>query len=742
MKLTMMKGSMKRHFFVLLAVFSITAFGQPTPYVWTTPSRDAAGSMPCGGGDVGMNVWVEPTGDVLFYLARSGCFDENNSLLKLGRFRIRFSEPLRMEHFRQALVLHEGYVSIGDGEKELLLWADVEKPVVHVELDARHAIGMEVTYENWRTTDRRLTKREAFQSSYKFAVPATGVVQHRDSVCAEPACLTFLHHNADTTVFDTTVAQQQLLSVKDQLYNPLARRTFGGRMQGRGFVYAGTVQDSCQDVPCQGYRYLSLKASRRHHLQIVMATVQGTIVEWQKLLQDTERSVTLKLDRKTARNWWRSFWQRSYVEPLGDGPHRELLRNYTLFRYMLGCNARGAWPTKFNGGLFTFDPSLVKDEADYRLSPDFRNWGGGTHTAQNQRLVYWPMLKNGDYDALTAQLDFYLRCLKNTELRSRVYWNHGGACFTEQIENFGLPNLAEYGKKRPEGFDPGMERNAWLEYEWDTALEFCQMALLAHEYCGMDIRRYEPLIASVLDFFDEHYQYLARQRSAKVLDDRGRLVIYPGSGAETFKMAYNPASTIAGLRTVTAQYIRYRGDSSRFDALQKRLPDIPIREGRIQPAEAWARVQNTESPQLYPVFPWRVYGVGRSGLDVAVNTYRQDTLALKFRSHIGWKQDNIWAACLGLTDEAQRLTELKMGDGPYRFPAFWGPGFDWSPDHNWGGSGMIGIQEMLLQEAPDGQLLLFPAWPREWDVRFRLHATDGRIVEAEMKGGRISTNQK
>ena len=35
---------------------------------------------------------------------------------------------------------------------------------------------------------------------------------------------------------------------------------------------------------------------------------------------------------------------------------------------------------------------------------------------------------------------------------------------------------------------------------------------------------------------------------------------------------------------------------------------------------------------------------------------------------------------------------------------------------------MIGMQEMLLQEA-DGKILLFPAWPKDWDVHFKLHAT-------------------
>ena len=48
-----------------------------------------------------------------------------------------------------------------------------------------------------------------------------------------------------------------------------------------------------------------------------------------------------------------------------------------------------------------------------------------------------------------------------------------------------------------------------------------------------------------------------------------------------------------------------------------------------------------------------------------------------------------------------------MADGPFRFPAFWGPGYDWAPDHNWGGSGMIGLQEMLLQAVGE-KIHLFP----------------------------------
>ena len=679
--------------------------------------------MPCGGGDIGMNVWVED-GDVLFYLSRSGCFDENNTLLKLGRFRIHLSKPFALSSFRQQLVLKDGYVQVTDGQKWVQIWADVNKPVVHVEVSIEKELtDVDVTYESWRTHDREITHRERFQTSYKFSAPQ-GLTTKRDSIIAATDGLTFVHQNGEQTIFDVTVTQQQMDAVKDRLYNPLKNLIFGGRLHGDQFVLKGTMKGRYASSDYQGWTYSSKRPAQRHAFTIALATKQGSFADWLSLLRETERQIQTKRDWKQTRDWWHQFWQRSYVE-MKEGT---LARNYTLFRYMLGCNSRGGWPTKFNGGLFTFDPEYVEKAPEYRLTPDYRNWGGGVHTSQNQRLVYWPMLKNGDFDMLCPQLDFYLRIYPNAEERSRLYWGHEGACITEQVENYGLPCYPEYGTKRPAGFDPGVERNAWLEYEWDTCLEFCMMALEAHRYSGMNIDRYLPMIRSCLRFFDEHYQYLANMRGAKRLDGNGKLVLYPGSGGETYKMAYNSTSTIAALRTV-AEAI---GDT----ALLGRLPDITIRDGKIQPALHYERVNNTETMQLYPVFPWRMYGVGRPNLDIARNTYLNDSLAIQFRSHVGWKQDLIWAACLGLTDEARRLLELKMGDGPHRFPAFWGPGFDWSPDHNWGGSGMIGMQEMLMQEAGN-KIYLFPAWPREWDVRFKLHASDNTIVEAELQGGKV-----
>ncbi|MFW9607165.1 MAG: DUF5703 domain-containing protein [Prevotella sp.] len=730
-----------RKLFLLLLFIPLFGWGIPADVVWHSQSKNSSESMPVGGGSIGMNVWVE-NGDIYFYLCRSGSFDENNTLLKQGRFRIRLTPNLDTTHnFSQRLSVYNGYVIISDRNTSVKLWVDVFKPVVHISIDSKKTIVVEYDYHNWRYRNREISKKESFQNSYKFGVPK-GVFTSHDTVTPSDCNITFFHQNPDTTVFDATVAQQHLSQYKSEMYNPLKNLIFGGRIFGNNLKYSGTNDGVYDHTDYRSYNLCSRTNSKHHELCIALTDNQGSVADWNHKLDGIVKTINQRNDLESSVKWWNNWWRRSYIE--GEGEAEEITRNYTLFRYMMGCNALGDWPTKFNGGLFCFDPSYVKTDFDF--TPDYRRWGGGTHTAQNQRLLYWPMLKSGDYDAMKSQLDFYVRILHNAELRSRVYWHHSGAAFTEQLENFGLPEYDEYGTKRPEGFDAGLEYNAWLEYTWDTVLEFCQMALDANSYGGVDISKYVPWIESSLDFFEQHYRYLASRNGRKQLDDNGHIVIYPGSGAETFKMAYNPTSTVCGLKTVTENLIKYLSgigaDSTtlaRYKAMSSIWPDISYRDvdGHkvISPAVVWARVNNTEPTMLYPVFPWRKFGVGRDSLSVAVDTWKYDPYVKKFNGYAGWEQTNIWAACLGLTDEAAKWNTLKLKNGPHRFPAFWGPGHDWTPDHNWGGSGMIGIQEMLLQETND-KIIIFPAWPKSWNVRFKLHCSHGTIVEAEMKQGK------
>lgn len=739
---------MIRQSFIGLLLFSAAAVSAhvPADYVWDSMSHNSSASMPVGGGDIGLNVWVED-GDLLFYIGRSGAYDEHSTLLKQGRVRVRIPGD-SLKPFSQRLKLEEGYCELTVNGNKVQVWADVFKPVVHVEIESQRAVSPEVSYESWRYADRPFRKGEGRQNSWKWSSPKN-LVTTRDSIRADEREVTFFHRNPEETVFDVTVAREGLDSVKDKLWNPLAGLISGGRLKGDNLRFSGTTDGVYDGTDFRAWNFSSAKPSRKHHFTVSLHNAQAPLAEWQDSLDAVERSVRVREDRGKSRAWWRNFWDRSYIAAPAEGDTAtvRMARNYELFRYMLGCNAYGKEPTKFNGGLFTFDPHHVNPEQTF--TPDYRNWGGGTMTAQNQRLVYWPMLKSGDFDMMKPQFDFYRRMLDNAELRSRTYWGHDGGCFTEQIELFGLPNMMEYGTKRPAYADPGVEYNAWLEYEWDTVLEFCQMILETARYDGADITEYRPLIESALTFFDEHYRYLASRRGSKSLDGEGKLILFPGSGCETYKMTNNAASTVAALRRVTGSYLDYlkqEGDTatSKWTALLGRIPEIPTRildsREMIAPAKTWERINNVETPQLYPVFPWRFYGVAlgdSAGLELARNTYMYDPDALRFRTTKGWKQDNIWAACLGLSDEAYAQNSEKWADGSHRFPAFLGPGYDWTPDHNWGGSAMIGLQEMLLQTAGD-KIHLFPAWPLDRDISFKLHAPENTVVEASLKDGKLT----
>jgi hypothetical protein len=719
--------------------------------IWNTQSRHAGDAMPCGGGDIGLNVWVEE-GDLLFYMARSGTFDENNAMLKLGRVRVKLSSgPISNSGFTQHLKLQQGYINIHDEQNDIDIWVDVFHPVIHVDVKSKRPVKVTASYESWRYRDHLMTdSRECRANSYKRLQPFP-VITYKDAISFRGNEVLFYHRNRSDVqdVFNYTVQQEGMDSVKEQLYDPIRNNTFGGVMYGAQMVAAGIDSGSYADAAFHAWSLQSKKPVRRQHVTIALEVSQaGSMKEWKDALAHTMQLADkdVAAARRNTQQWWDAFWNRSYIFiDSKDTAALTVGRNYQLFRYMLGCNAYGQWPTKFNGGLFTFDPRYVNNQ--YPFSPDFRLWGGGTMTAQNQRLVYFPFLKSGDFDMMKAQFDFYLRIKRNAELRSEVYWRHPGACFTEQIENFGLPNITEYEPKRPPGTDPGIEYNAWLEYQWETVFEFCLMMLEVNRYTGTTQPEHTAFIESCLTFYDEHYRQLARKRGRRELNEKGQYILFPTSAAETFKMTYNSTTVIAALTVIADELLalpEYQTDTLRRKKLlqiKQRIPPLAFAEFEghktIAPALTWERIQNSEAPQLYPVFPWGIYGMGKPDLDIARNTWEYDPHVVKYRSHVGWRQYNIFAARLGLKEDAAALTTLKFANGPHRFPAFWGPGFDWTPDHNWGGTAMIGLQEMLLQT--DGKkIYLLPAWPAAWNATFKLHAPYNTVVEGRVVNGRTA----
>jgi hypothetical protein len=755
--------------------------------VWSEQSENSSESMPLVGGDIGCNVWTE-NGDILLYLQRSGCLSENGEYLKMGRFRLQLNpNPFTSKtSFRQELILSDGYIEMesrsnnGQNDMNVLIkfWVDVYNPVVHIDLEADKNIEVTVSYESWRSEDKELLPiqygRERFACFNLEGYPGK-VIRVKDQIKSADGGILFYHRNPkEKLIPEVLIKQQDLEGSADVIFDDIKNRTFGGYLYGEGLILDGTGEGKYQITPYKSWKLKSKRPEGKHHIIIATHVEQAeTLEDWNRNLNETVHRAGQNHSaafNKTV-SWWHDFWNRSHILIQPDNPDQtnpvwQMSRNYQLFRYQLGGNVFGEYPTKFNGGNLIFDPVLVNEKTAFE--PDWRQWGGAVHTAQNQRLLYWPMLKAGDFDAIIPQFELYRKGLPGATARVKKHFGHNGAVFSEYMSAPGIVFGAGWGwegnghrargEEIPFG-DPratgatgynnvaekGVMANQSCAYHWESQVEHAYMIMEYHRFSGKDISMYMPFIKAAVLFFDEHYQLRHEMRTGKPLDDKGKLVIYPSTSCESYRGAKNPSDLIAGLRACLNSLLKlenkYISSEEReyYRGFLNRIPDYSFGDVNgmkiLRPAEEWLKEANQELPQFYPLFPFDQYRIGDEEIHIFKYTYEQ---APDFRKGTikSWHQDGIFFARMGMTEEAAGYNTSKLQDSQRRYPTFWGPGHDWVPDHNWGGSGMIGLQEMLMQTIGD-QILLFPAWPEDWDVDFKLNAPHKTVVEGTLKKGEL-----
>jgi hypothetical protein len=477
-------------------------------------------------------------------------------------------------------------------------------------------------------------------------------------------------------------------------------------------------------------------AKTRHRISIFGLTQHpSTIDRWRQAMDQLITSVEA-MDEADARRaheqWWHEFWNRSWIYVTATSPEESaaafhVTQGYILQRYMNACAGRGEQPIKFNGSIFT----VGKPD-----DPDFRRWGGPGFWFQNQRLIYWPMLAAGDFDLMLPWLRMYRSQLPLQQHRTHTYFNHAGAHYPETITFWGSEVSAHYGwtpfeqRKSPEA------ECSYLTYYWSGGIELSLILWTYWQYTQDDKLAHEmllPIADAVTQFFDLHY---AR-------DERGKIRFEPAQSLETWHDATNPTPEIAGLMYLLPKLIDLpmASDSQRkrWSRMLSELPPIPVgeKEGRqaILPAERFDRKKNVENPELYGIFPYRLFGVGKADPELAHNAFN----ARLHVSHDCWSQDDIQMALLGLTEQAKDFVTKRASPASHsdsRFPGFRNSFHDWLPDMDHGGVLQLALQFMLMQCEGD-QIRLLPAWPGEWDVDFKLHAPRRTIVSGSLCSGRL-----
>ncbi len=346
------------------------------------------------------------------------------------------------------------------------------------------------------------------------------------------------------------------------------------------------------------------------------------------------------------------------------------------------------------------------------------------------------MIASGDFDMMEPLFKMFLDMLPFAKQRTKIYFEHEGAFFPETMTFWGAYANENYGWDR-KGKHPSYIENTYIRYYWSGGLELTAMMLERYAFTGDDAfakTTLLPLAEAILTFYDRHYPRT----------EDGIIRFDPAEALETWHEAVNPLPEIAGLRYILPKLLALPEELTTgrqretWRRLLGELPPLPIGEENgkrfLLPAETFDKLANSETPELYAVFPYRLYGVGKPDIELGLETFARR----KIKRTGGWTQDPIQAAFLVLVERAKTDTTLNFTTyhKGSRFPAFWGPNFDWIPDQDHGSVSLIALQTMLMQ-VEDDTILLFPAWPKDWDVEFKLHAPQNTTLEGVYRDGEL-----
>jgi len=711
--------------------------------VWDSPSPDCNGTMPLGNGEIALNAWIEPSGDLRFYIARTDSWDDSGRLVKVGGVRIKVGDgpAERTKKFRQILTAKDGTLSArygaGDAQVDLRLWVDANRPVICVEAQTAKPSTATAMMELWRNATTELPEKQCSDVLNCALFPEKSVVEPDTVLSGLKDRIGWYHRNIKS-VGPAKLAKMQ--GVDDfPRADPLLHRTFGA------LIATGRPQ-RVDD------RTLQSTAGTSHLFEIAVLTKHpATAAEWlgetQSIL-DSACKVNLADRRAAHEKWWAGFWNRSWIhiseKPVVFGNSKQdkkvaqddtyvLSRAYALQRYMSACVGRGKYPIKFNGSLFTV-PAADKKLED----ADYRQWGPG-YWWQNTRLPYHSMSASGDFEMMDPLFNMYARDLMPFfKFRTHKYLGHGGAYIPECIYFWGDMFAETYGTEPFATRADKLQASQWHKYEWVSGPELIVLLLDRYAYTEDEKFLREtvlPAARELLGFFDQHYK----------TGSDGKLDMQPSQALETWVGCVNPMPELAGLYATTERLLALpenlmsSEDRAFWKRLQAKLPPLPTTktpDGKVMlaPAQVYKQKNNSEVPELYAVFPFRQIAVGKPNVEWGVQALNHRT----DKGANGWRQDDIFMAFLGEAVQARDyvVQRARSKHGDSRFPTFWGPNFDWVPDQDHGSVLLIALQSMLLQ-ADGRKIYLLPAWPKDWDCEFKLHAPYNTTVEGVIRSGKL-----
>lgn len=750
--------------------------------VWEGPSKqDSFDSMPLGNGDVGINVWFESNGDILFYVSKVDAYDSEHLLPKLGRVRLRTEPALDITKVKTTLLLEQAAVEILAGDTKFRVWVDANAPVIRVQGHCPTPRKVSIAAESLRSLQNAAD-----------SLPGSGT-----------AALLF-HDNSDhvawcyrnlSSTWAGNFANQNSPEIVAKTKDPILHRTSGCVLTAKGFKRLNPTTIASPE-PVTG-----IDASVR-----VLTNQPESPDAWK-----AEATRPVKSDWNAHLAYWKAFWNRShiFIPKAGDGTYNldqfrftqfpqardvyegqkeipaaqnayQITQRYALERFCQAIASRGATPPPYNGSIFTMDmPAGVMGfdrPKDGPISPDGRDWAQLSFMWQNTRHPYWSMPTRGDYDTIIPGMQFVHNGLDIAKDRCKKLYGVDGMVIFEAswYHNVGVFSF--------EGM-PGH-----LKFHQLATIEL--PAIMAETYSHTRDDKF--LRETLLPCAEEGLKFYFNRFTQT--DANGKMRMEGVGCAETYQGVTNPATEMGCMKYLLDLLLSFPIDSQRratFSKWRAMLPEVPTRRIRGMDLLAVGEIYDPgrtdcETPELYSIYPFRQAWIGtpeklsmaRQSFHVR-NSSLDGTVDWQPVETGGWQSAPVQAAYLGLAREAARLASINFHDRyvqwagniakgpngelmrgtcdtpgfvvgdpksglpfPYRprpkFPAFWECKMDGTPDNDHGANSVNTLQAMLLQADGD-KIHLLPAWPEDWDVSFKLAAPENTTVEGVYQNGRITS---
>lgn len=367
---------------------------------YTSPVSRSEEGMPTGNGRMGTLVWTVPSA-LKFQLNRVDIFGNNSASHNFferhtdycggaGALSVNFPDAVfEGSAFSQHLHCYDGTVNVkGRGvEASIFTWSDKDVMSITVSNNRKTMLPFSVDLASLRLPDAKRGDHRAISRAFvqnKYIV-LTQEFREGSYYCASAV----------------VISGGPSVTFAEQTDKGAAKLLLQTASQARILIASAASFDSTENIANKAIREL-----------------------------ESAQALSSEAMLQSHRNWWHQFWSKTYVQCSSkDGEADFVQQHYQYYLYVMGASSRGAFPTKFNGMLWT-------------TGGDDRKWGA-LYWGANQSCLYNALFATDHTELLQPMFNLYSNAYNSYEKASVQQWGSKGVYIPEVTGFDATPELPE-----------------------------------------------------------------------------------------------------------------------------------------------------------------------------------------------------------------------------------------------------------------------------------------------------------